>query len=127
MEIQLFSGCPPAARSVRAFISPAALLVNVTARIASEGDALVQDQVGDAVGDDAGLAAARAGQDQDGAVGGQHRLALLRVQPLEQRRLGGVRSASYSTVTDLARLRGWSTSRPARTATWYARAAGAGP
>ncbi len=26
--------------------------------------------------------------------------------------------ATYSTVTDLARLRGWSTSRPRFTATW---------
>ena len=29
-------------------------------------------------------------------------------------------SRSYSTVTDLARLRGWSTSHPRRTAMWYA-------
>src|SRR5260370_38502094 len=28
--------------------------------------------------------------------------------------------AGYSTVTDLARLRGWSTSQPRRTAMWYA-------
>ncbi len=34
-----------------------------------------------------------------------------------ERKGGGVDNA-YSTVTDLARLRGWSTSRPARTARW---------
>ena len=27
-------------------------------------------------------------------------------------------AGGYSTVTDFARFRGWSTSRPARTATW---------
>ena len=27
-------------------------------------------------------------------------------------------AGAYSTVTDLARLRGWSTSQPRRTATW---------
>jgi len=29
-------------------------------------------------------------------------------------------NSDYSTVTDLARLRGWSTSQPRRTAMWYA-------
>jgi hypothetical protein len=33
---------------------------------------------------------------------------------------GGFRASGYSTVTDLARLRGWSTSVPLRMATWYA-------
>ena len=53
-----------------------------------------------------------------GPVDGEHGLALLRVEARER---GGrrVKSATrYSTVTDLARLRGWSTSRPARSATW---------
>src|SRR6478736_2909072 len=33
---------------------------------------------------------------------------------------GSSTNAPYSTVTDLARLRGWSTSVPRRTAMWYA-------
>ena len=70
--------CPGRSASVRAFISPAALLVKVTARIASEGTPLLADQVGDAVGDHARLAAARAGQDEHRALRGQHGLALLR-------------------------------------------------
>src|SRR6185503_8534228 len=37
VEIQLCSRCPASSVSVRAFISPAALLVKVTARICSEG------------------------------------------------------------------------------------------
>jgi hypothetical protein len=50
-------------------------------------DALLEDEVGDAVGDDAGLAAPCAGQDQHRPVGGQHGDPLLLVQPLEQRRI----------------------------------------
>ena len=130
---------------------------------ALRGHPLVEDEVGDPMGDDAGLAAPGAGEDEDGPLARQHRLPLLRVQPREQwglldrgfSRVGiaqrnqrrdrreraeiaegpgrlkdtsdsnlcglCVSSAasafqSYSTVTDLARLRGWSTSRPARTA-----------
>ena len=53
-----------------------------------------------------------------GPFGGQHRLALLRVQPVEEREGAAINDRVYSTVTDFARFRGWSTSRPARTATW---------
>ena len=38
----------------------------------------------------------------------------------EARRLGVGHRRPYSTVTDLARLRGWSTSVPRATAMWYA-------
>ena len=45
---------------------------------------LVLDQVGDAVGDDARFAAARAGEDQHRAFGGFDGLALLRVELIEK-------------------------------------------
>ena len=80
-------------------------------------DALVEHEVGDAVGDDAGLAAARPGEDQDRPVGGEDGLPLLRIEPVEDGGRGPPNDQVYSTVTDLARFRGWSTSRPARTAT----------
>ncbi len=44
------------------------------------------DQVGDAVDDDAGLARARPGQDEQRPIGMGHRLPLLRVQPLQYTR-----------------------------------------
>ena len=50
--------------------------------------ALVLDQIGDAVGDDAGLAAARAGEDQHRAFSGFDGFALLRVQLVEKRQCG---------------------------------------
>ena len=84
--------CPASSASARAFISPAALLVKVTARMASEGTPSLQDQVGDAVRDHARLAAARAGQDQHGPFGGQHGLALLGVQARRGRRRTRTRS-----------------------------------
>ena len=43
-------------------------------------DAFGGDEVGDAMGDDAGLAAACSGEDQEGAVGAGNGLALLRVE-----------------------------------------------
>ena len=61
-------------------------------RLVGEGDgqhlvgrhAEVQHEVGDPVGDDPGLAAARPREDQHGALHGPDRLLLLGVQPLEQ-------------------------------------------
>ena len=105
------------------------------------------DQMGDAVGEDARLAASRPGQHQQRALGGLDGPALLGVQPLQYGRcrrllhagahlaedhfstgrggrsyrtppLSAPRPACYSTVTLLARLRGWSTSVPLATATW---------
>jgi hypothetical protein len=75
------------------------------------------DEVRDAAGDHARLAAAGASEDQHRPVRGQHRLALLWVQRRHQGRDGRLRVLAHSTVTDFARFRGWSTSRPARTAT----------
>ena len=64
------------ARSLtRSFISPAALLVKVMARIDGGGDALA-DQVRHAAGDDARLAAAGPGDDQQRPVHVRDRLAL---------------------------------------------------
>jgi hypothetical protein len=48
------------------------------------GDAPVEHQVGDAMGDDAGLAATRPRQDQHWPKGGDDRLALLLVEPRER-------------------------------------------
>jgi hypothetical protein len=104
------------------------------------------DQIGDAVRQYAGLAAACAREHEDRAFGRLHGLALLGVESLENRfgkhvrivsssrrqlasRRGGVRrlvdratalngSRGHSTVTLFARLRGWSTSVPFCTATW---------
>ena len=50
--------------------------------------ALVLDQIGDAVGDDARLPAAGAGKDQHRPFGGFDGLALLRVQLVEKRQCG---------------------------------------
>ena len=69
---------PPTSCSTRSAISAAALLVNVTARMESGVNAHVFNEVGDAVGDDARLAAARAGQDEHRPVGGFDGFALLR-------------------------------------------------
>jgi hypothetical protein len=46
------------------------------------------DQVGDAVGDDAGFPAARAGKDEHRTFGGFDRLALLRIELIEKRQCG---------------------------------------
>jgi len=48
----------------------------------------VLDEIGDAVGNDAGLAAAGAGEDQHRALGGFDGFALLRVQLVEKRQCG---------------------------------------
>ena len=47
-------------------------------------DALHRQEIGDAVGDDPGLAAPRPGQDEHGALRGRDRLALRRVQRREE-------------------------------------------
>ena len=77
----------PAARSA-ARISSAALLVKVRARICAAGDALLQ-QPGDAMRDDPGLAAARAGQDQQRSLDVRDRLALGLGQVFQERVQGG--------------------------------------
>ena len=80
---------PPAAgrlariAATRCAISPAALFVNVTARIC-RGIHAAGHQVRDAVGDDAGLAAARARQDEQRAVHVKDRLLLHGVEPGEE-------------------------------------------
>ena len=52
----------------------------------------VLDQIGDAVGDDARLAAARAGEDQHRAFGSLDGFALLRVELIEKRQAEWLRS-----------------------------------
>jgi hypothetical protein len=101
----------------------------------------VADEVGDAARDDACLAGPGACQDQQRPLDVEDRLALLRIEGLEEvhgvaedpgARASGGRgelsivleswpvfpspSPGYSTVTLFARLRGWSTSQPRRTA-----------
>ena len=58
--------------------------MNVTARTADGGTCRVGDDVRDAMRDDAGLAAARAGQNQQRSFGVGDRFALLRVQAFEE-------------------------------------------
>ena len=72
-------------RPTRSRISPAALLVKVTARIELRPDSLFGDQVGSAGDDDPGLAAARPGQNQQWPLGVLYSLALLWVQRGKQR------------------------------------------
>ena len=62
--------------------------------------------------DDPGLAGPGAGEDEQGPVAVQDRLALLGIQ------FGEELQRPYSTVTLLARFRGWSTSQPRSTAMW---------
>ncbi len=81
--------------STRSAISLAALLVKVTARMESAGDAALFDEVGDAVGDDARLARACAGEQQHGAVDGLDAFALLRIHVVEKAGHGGRDSSFY--------------------------------
>ena len=66
--------------STRSRISPAALFVNVTASTSSGVRVTVADEVRDAVRDDARLARAGAGENQQRPVEVQHRFALLGVE-----------------------------------------------
>ncbi len=66
----------PSRRPTRSFISPAALLVKVTAKIRSGATPCLIDQPGDAHREDAGLARAGAGHHQQGAVHVLDRLPL---------------------------------------------------
>ena len=70
--------------ATRERISPAALLVNVTARTADGGHVLRADQVRDPMRDDARLAAARAGENQHRAFGGFDRFTLLGIEAREK-------------------------------------------
>ena len=65
---------------MRSRISPAALLVNVTARIRLGSTPVLVDQARDARGEDARLAGAGAGEDEQGAFDVQHGLALRGVE-----------------------------------------------
>jgi hypothetical protein len=47
-----------------------------------------------------------------------HPVALRATQPLPPLRERRAHARAYSTVTDFARLRGWSTSLPMKTAVW---------
>ena len=75
---------PPTSRSTRSFISPAALLVKVIAQDLARQRLASGEQVGDPVGEDAGLAGAGAGEHQKRALAVGDRLALRLVQLREQ-------------------------------------------
>ena len=80
VEISGFSwSCLPIIAIARCCISPAALLVKVTARMRCGRDAMT-DQVGDPRGDRLGLARAGAGQHQQGPRQGVDDLALGRIE-----------------------------------------------
>ena len=110
----------------RSRISSAALFVNVTADDRARVGAAL-DEARQAVRDDPGLARAGAGEDEERALVVEDGLASVRDSA--RRAAGQYRESSdvrgiidrHSTVTDFARFRGWSTSHPRRTATWYAR------
>ena len=83
--IHMVRATGPTRPSMRSFISPAALLVKVMATI-SCGCTLVRlDEVGDAVGEHAGLARAGAGEDEQRALEVGDGLALGLVEAGEQR------------------------------------------
>ena len=114
--------------------------MNVTASTSLFAREAAADEMGDAERDDARLARARAGEDEQRPFDLLDGFALLGVESvrksirLERRVARGhaplqyserrtadaarCRVDSYSTVTLLARLRGWSTSQPRRTAMW---------
>ena len=70
----------PTRLMIRSRSSAAARFVNVTARIRHGGDVLDADQVGDPMGEDARLARAGAGEDQQRAVGRRDGARLLGVE-----------------------------------------------
>ena len=75
----------PSSTSTRSRISWAALLVKVMARISLAPGLPGADQEGDAMGEDAGLARARAGEDQQRPLAVDDRLALGLVEAGQQR------------------------------------------
>ena len=77
------STTPPTISPTRCFISRAALLVKVTARISLGPGAAGGEDVGDAHGEHAGLAGAGAGQHQHRAVERLDRQPLFRIEPGE--------------------------------------------
>ena len=80
VRIQIARATPPSMSSSRSRISPAALFVNVIARISCGLIPQRVDQVRDAVGEDARLAGAGAGDDEQRALGREHGLPLGGVQ-----------------------------------------------
>ena len=74
----------PSIRSSRSRISPAALFVNVIARISFGFDAVRADQVGDATCEHTRLARACPGDDEQRAVDVEDGLALRRIEVGEE-------------------------------------------
>ena len=98
---------PPTSSTTRSRISPAALLVKVIARTLARRHAAGRQQVGDAAGDDAGLARAGAGEDQQRAALVGDRLALGGIQVIESRAaIRAARAAARSCADARTRPRG---------------------
>ena len=107
----------PTSSSARSRISPAALLVNVIARISFGLARVGGDQVGDPVGQHAGLARPGAGQDQQRPVAVGDGLALGLVEPGEQgfELGGGVCHGTDPTVAGAVVVAVWDSFRSWRT------------
>ena len=84
VDTHIFSATGPTRAATRSFISSAALLVKVMARISKGETPRSRDEVGDAVGEDPGLARPGAGHDEQRPVVVGDRLGLLRVEPGQQ-------------------------------------------
>ena len=91
---------PPTSRSTRSFISFAARLVNVIARISPGAATPAVDQVRDAVREHARLARAGAGDDEQRPLGVLDRFTLLRVERVEQCVGGGARRGHPTTADE---------------------------
>ncbi len=76
----------PMSAATRFFISPAALLVKVIARISLGLHVALGEQVGDAIGQHARLARPGTGDDQQRSAVVHDRGTLLRIQPVQQLR-----------------------------------------
>ena len=76
----------------------------------------ISDEVGGAIRDDSSLPRPGTGQDEQGTLPVENGASLLGVEVVEEFHERLALGTSYSTVTLLARLRGWSTSHPRRTA-----------
>ncbi len=103
VDTHIFWATGPTSAATRCFISSAALLVKVMARISNGRHAQVADEVGDAVGEHPGLARARPGHHEQGPVRVRDRVGLHGVEPVEQAGapVGARRSVGGTVGTDL--------------------------
>ena len=84
VDTHIFWATGPTSRATRSLISPAALLVNVIARISNGETLVLVDEVGDAVREHPRLARAGAGDDEQRPVGVGDGLVLGGVETVEE-------------------------------------------